>query len=135
MTVTVTNKTIAPTSLFITPSGILYKEIGDKLHVQATIYPVDATNKNITYTSSNNNVAIIDLSENLTVRGTGIATITVSTSNNISKSVYIFAAKINGIRQISVKHSDKQLDISNGENKTTLGTPYNHLVQKSTKKL
>ncbi|OLR27680.1 hypothetical protein BLD50_00345 [Bacillus cereus] len=133
ITVTVKEKVneVLPTALTITPTEDTYKGIGDSLHVQATVLPANVTNKTVTYTSSNTNVATIDSSGNIYVRGKGKALITVRTSNNLSKSFYVYGAEFNGMRQVSVKHSGKNLAINNGANTTTLGTPSNHLVQKS----
>ncbi|WP_180255212.1 SdrD B-like domain-containing protein [Bacillus toyonensis] len=129
--VTVKGQEVLPTSLSITPNEDTYNGIGDSLHVQATVLPTNATNKKVTYTSSNTSVATIDSAGNIYVRGKGRTLITVRTSNNLSKSFYVYGAEFNGMRQVSVKHSGKQLAINNGVNTTTPGTPSNHLVQKS----
>lgn len=131
LSVTVKKEEMAPTSLSITPSEDTYKGIGESLHVQATVLPANTTHKTVTYTSSNPSVATIDSSGNIYVRGVGKTLITVKTSNNLSKSFYVYGAEFNGMRQVSVKHSGKQLAINNGANTTTPGTPSNHLVQKS----
>jgi len=129
--VTVKGEEILPTSLSITPNENTYKGVGESFHVQATVLPANATNKTVTYTSSDTSVATIDSSGNISVRGVGKTLITVKTINNLSKSFYVYGAEFNGIRQVSVKHSGKQLAVNNGTNTTTPGTPSNHLVQKS----
>lgn len=107
--VTVKGKAVLPTSLSITPNESTYKGIGEQLRVQATVLPANATNKNVTCTSSNTNVATIDSSGNISTRGVGSTTITVKTVNNISKSFTLYVDQISGIHKVTVEHSGKAL--------------------------
>lgn len=64
-------------------------QIGDTYKLNCTILPSNTTNKKLTYSSSDKSIATV--SSNGTIKGisSGTATITVTTSNNISKSIEI----------------------------------------------
>ena len=66
-------------------SEILY--FGDKLKLKATVYPVDATVKDITYTSSNKNVAKVSSKGVVTPLNVGTAKITVVSKDGSHKDV------------------------------------------------
>ena len=56
--------------------------VGDTATLTATIYPNNATNQNVTWTSSDESVAIVDENGNVIAIGAGNVTITVKTNNN-----------------------------------------------------
>ena len=60
---------------------IVTLETGSKTHLTASIYPSDATNKGVTWTSSNTNVATVDSNGNITGVSPGAASITVKTND------------------------------------------------------
>ena len=76
-TVTVT---VPVTSVNITQSSVTLNN-GASTTLTATVYPTDATNKNVTWSSSNNAVATVNSSGRVTAFGGGTATITVRTSD------------------------------------------------------
>jgi uncharacterized protein YjdB len=55
--------------------------VGETLKLVATIFPANATNQNITWSSSNTGVATVDANGKVTARGSGTATITVKTED------------------------------------------------------
>lgn len=57
------------------------------INLKATIEPSNATNKNITWTSSNEGVAVVDKNGVVTTKAVGNATITAKTSNGKSASL------------------------------------------------
>ena len=67
------------------PSGIVLSQdmanlkVGSSFQLTATVTPTDATDKSVTWTSSNSKVAKVDSKGTVTVVGTGMATITAST--------------------------------------------------------
>src|SRR6056297_327085 len=64
----------------------IYKELklGDSQKVKATIFPREATNKEVTYTSSNPSVVRVSQSSNINALDSGIANITVTSQDNAS---------------------------------------------------
>lgn len=55
--------------------------VGQSLKLTATVYPENATNKEVSWSSSNTSVAAVDQTGNVTAVGEGTAKIMVSTSN------------------------------------------------------
>ena len=78
--VTVNPKTIAVNSVTLNKTGATL-EVGDTLSLTATIYPSNATNKSVTWSSSNTSVATVS-NGLVTAKSSGSATITVRTNNN-----------------------------------------------------
>ncbi|MBQ8005514.1 MAG: InlB B-repeat-containing protein, partial [Clostridia bacterium] len=72
-TVSVTGVTLSKTAATLTD--------GDTLTLTATIAPSNATNKNVTWTSSNTSVATVNTSGVVTAKAAGTATITVKTAD------------------------------------------------------
>ena len=63
--------------------------VGKEETLKATIEPSNATNKTLTWTSSNTSVATVDKSGKVTAKAEGKTTITVKTSNNKTASCEI----------------------------------------------
>ena len=61
---------------------------GKTITLVATINPSNATNKGVTWSSSNNSVATVDQNGKVTAVGKGIATITVTTKDGSKKATY-----------------------------------------------
>ncbi|NRF94689.1 Ig-like domain-containing protein [Paenibacillus frigoriresistens] len=60
-------------------------------HVQATVFPLEANNKKMVWTSSNPTVATVDQTGNVTALSDGSATLTVTTvEGSYQASVNIF---------------------------------------------
>ena len=72
-TVHVTGVTVSPTVMTI--------NVGETSAVTATVLPADATDKSVTWTSSNPSVATVDASGNVTAIAEGNANITVRTTD------------------------------------------------------
>ena len=77
--ITVSNKEVLVTGVSLNKTSTSLNK-GDKFILSATISPSNATNKKITWSSSNQNVATVD-NGNVTAVGVGNATITAKTSN------------------------------------------------------
>jgi uncharacterized repeat protein (TIGR02543 family) len=69
--------------------------IGESLKLTATINPLDASNKNVTWTSSNTSVARVDSTGKVTAVGNGTAIIRVSTKDGGYSAVC--TVRVNGI--------------------------------------
>ena len=72
------NAPIAVTGVTVTPST-LNQAVGASSDLSYSIAPANATNKNVTWSSSNTAVALVSSSGQVTSRATGIATITTKT--------------------------------------------------------
>lgn len=79
-TVTVTATTVSVTSVSITPSTVPLTT-GGTYQLSASIVPSNATNKNVTWKSSNTGVATITATGLVTATGAGSCTITVTTAD------------------------------------------------------
>ena len=77
-TVTVANVSVASVSLSSTSETL---SIGKTKQLTATVSPSNATNKNVTWTSSNTSVASVDNTGLVTANAVGSATITVKTAD------------------------------------------------------
>lgn len=60
--------------------------VGEKLKLNATVLPEDATEQGVTWTSSNTNVATVDKKGNVTAVGTGFCRITVTSNDPINSA-------------------------------------------------
>lgn len=77
-TITINPKTVAATDITIdTPSSYAYN-INDTVTLTATVAPADATDKTITWSSSNTSVATVDSTGKVTFVGSGKVTITAT---------------------------------------------------------
>lgn len=77
-------------------------KLGESTQVTATVYPTNATNKTVTYSSSNTNVASVDSVGNITAKSTGVAVIYGKTANgkyqsSSTISVYLDGGKSSGL--------------------------------------
>lgn len=73
-------QTVEVTSVALTPSSLTLKK-GGVATLTPVITPANATNKNVTYTSSNQSVATVDAAGKVTALEKGTAVITVTTAD------------------------------------------------------
>lgn len=64
-------------------------KVGEKVQLSATVYPTNAADKNIVWSSSDNSVASVDSRGIVTANKVGTATITAASSNGISATCAI----------------------------------------------
>jgi uncharacterized protein YjdB len=76
---------------------------GNTLQLKATVSPSNASNKNVTWSSSNKNVATVDAKGKVTAKGNGTATITAKAADGSKKSA---SCKVT----VNVKASGVELD-------------------------
>ena len=88
--VTVTQSTVSPTSVSVTPTS-LSLEVNQTANLTATVYPSNATTS-LTWSSSNTNVAKVS-SGKVTAVGAGSCVITVKTSNGKSATCNVTVAE------------------------------------------
>lgn len=93
--ITVTTNNIEVTSIKLNKQEVTIEK-NDEIQLISTIKPSNATNKKITYTSSNNSVATVDSNGVIKGINEGTAIITVKTNNNKSSSckVIVNAKKV-----------------------------------------
>ena len=78
---TITSSTVIPVSgVGLAPSESTLT-VGDTIQLVATVYPVNATNKAVTYTSSDSEVASVSETGLVTALSAGTTTITVTTTD------------------------------------------------------
>ena len=94
-TVTITITPIKVTSIVITPSSPRVA-VGDKRQLKADILPADATNKELTWSSSDESKATVDAAGSVTGAGEGTAIITAAAKDgsNVKGTVTITVTKI-----------------------------------------
>lgn len=79
-TCAVTAETVAVIGVVL-DQDTLTMSVGDDDTLVATITPADATDKTVTWSSSDSNVASVDQTGKVTAEGAGTATITVTTTD------------------------------------------------------
>jgi len=79
-TVTVTKLVIKVTGITLDKNEIILRE-GGSGQLSATIAPAGATNKNVTWSSSNDKVATVDTTGTVTARAAGVATVTATSED------------------------------------------------------
>ena len=107
VSVTVKDKNIAVERITaeILPSTTILK--GNEAQITTEVFPANATDKSLTYTSSNESVATVDNTGKVTAKATGTTTITVSCPNSKSVDISITVAEEYDI-------TTTELEITNG---------------------
>lgn len=85
ITVKESSTTIYPTSISLNYTSCTMN-VGNTKQLSATIYPTNATNKTVSWSSSDSQVVSVSSNGKLTAKGPGIATITAKTSNGKTKT-------------------------------------------------
>lgn len=102
-TVTVPGKTVNVTGVSLSKSSVKL-ETGKSVKLFATIKPETATDKRVTWKSSNEKIVKVDSSGNVTGMKTGRATITVKTANK-SKTAKCTVTVVNPVTSILIPQS------------------------------
>lgn len=68
--------------------------VGDYKNLKATISPKKTTDKTVTYKSSNNKIAVVDINGKVTGKAKGKATITATTSNKKSAKIIVTVKEV-----------------------------------------
>ena len=121
--VTVEPKTIAVTSVILNRISLTLTE-GDAETLTATVYPTNATNKTVTWSSSNTSVAAVSASGVITAKSVGNATITVITSDGAKKSTCSVTVTAKVISVTSVSLDKTSLTLTEGDTETLTATVY-----------
>ena len=70
-------------------------KVGEEQQILATVFPINAINQKISYSSSNENVAVISGNGLITGIGIGTTTITATSHNGISTSIVVIVSANN----------------------------------------
>ena len=102
-------------------------EAGEKRELRYTVYPYNATDKTLTWTSSNENVATVENGV-ITAIGRGSAYITATSTNGVQTTCYVDVyGEAKPVKVTGIYFSDRQLGLKVGETKaaSVLFTPNN----------
>ena len=83
---TINTVIVNATSVSLDKTTLSFTSINQTTQLTATVLPTNATNKSVTWTSSNTNVATVSSSGVVTSKGNGTATITATTTDGSNKS-------------------------------------------------
>ncbi len=119
--ITVKSDVIPVTGVTISPKNIFMKK-GATVLVSSTITPSNATNKKVTYKSSNTSVAIVDSSGIVKGVGVGSATITVTTASGGKTDTAKVTVTNNSIDVTGVSLNKTSLTLDQGATSTLTAT-------------
>ena len=111
--VRVTKKEIFADKITVSPNKVTL-EVGKTRPLSAEILPSDATNKTITWSSSNNKIASINSEGRITAKKAGSATITATTSNGKTSTCLISVT----VPVTKITLNKKELSINKGGSST-----------------
>ncbi|MBQ3543803.1 MAG: Ig-like domain-containing protein [Lachnospiraceae bacterium] len=110
----VDDNTVKPTSITVSPTSVSVLE-GNTTTVTATVLPTDASNKKVTWTSSNDSVATVS-GGTITGVSVGTATITAKTSNGLTATVSVTVKENpNIVKPTGVTVSPTTLTLTEGD--------------------
>ena len=112
--VTVTEKIIHVTSVTLNKDKLELAE-GETAQLTATVLPENATNKNVTWSSSDESVATVDQIGNVTAKTPGIAIITVTTDDHRKTDICEVTVTEKIIHTTSVKLDNSKLFLNPDE--------------------
>ena len=119
--VTINAKTIAVTGVTLNKTSLDMK-VGDSETLTATVAPEDATNKAVTWKSSNESVATVDDNGKVTTVGVGEATITATTTDGEKTAECKVTVKAATVAVTGVSLDQTSLDLTVGDSKTLKAT-------------
>lgn len=95
VTVNITNTTVSVTGVLVSPSTKSIK-VGDKVQLETTVLPENATNKSVTYVSSKPTVATVNEAGLVTAKSSGTTTITVTTVDGSKTATSVITVTSSG---------------------------------------
>ena len=103
-------KDIIPVSSVTFAQSAVTKYIGDKFQLSATVLPDDASDKSLTWTSSDRNKATVDNNGNVTILAAGTVTISATAYNGVAASCVITAKPVE-VSSISLSEENLSLRV------------------------
>lgn len=100
----INKKIVVPTSISLNSSSKTLV-VGKTTALTATISPSDATDKNVTWTTSNSSVATVSSSGIVTAKAAGTATITATTNSGNKKVTCTVTVKAPTVTSIKLSHT------------------------------
>ncbi len=97
-------------------------QVGETKTITATVTPANATNKKVTWTSSNMSVAIVDNQGKVTAIGEGNAIITATTVNGLKTATAVIQVMIPVVPVTGITLNETSRNIQIGETKTLMAT-------------
>ncbi|MFR0558996.1 Ig-like domain-containing protein, partial [Pseudoscardovia radai] len=130
-TVTVNPATVPVTGVTVTPS-IKSLYVGDATQLTATVAPSNATDKTVTWTSSNPSVATVDANGIVTARAQGTASISAKAGSYTAYSTISVTAKTVAVESVSVSPATVGVKVGTTTQLTATVTPANATDQSLT---
>lgn len=125
---TITVSDITPTAVTLDKTS-LNMIIGDTYLLKATVKPTNAANKDVVYSSSNNNIASVDNRGLIKAKAVGDAIVTVKTVDGGKKAtVKVHVSKLD-VTGVSLNKTSLTLDIGATETLTAKITPDNATIK------
>ena len=119
--ITVKANTVAVTGVTLNKSTLTLK-VGASETLTATIAPADASNKNVTWASSDAAVATVDASGKVTGVAAGTATITVTTEDGGKTATCQVTVKANAVAVTGVTLNKASVELNVGASETLTAT-------------
>ncbi len=110
-------KNVAVTGVTISPATLTIV-VGDEETLQATVAPVDATNKNVTWNSDDETIATVDHTGKVTAVAPGTTTITVTTVEGKKSDECTVTVEPAGVRVTKVELNKETLTLTVGDDET-----------------
>ncbi|WP_370836531.1 Ig-like domain-containing protein [Clostridium tertium] len=102
-------------------------KINESVELKATISPADATNKEVTWTSSDEKIAKVDANGKVTAVGAGHATIIVTTKDgNFNATCEVIVKDDNGTTN-PIENIVEKVENPNGKNEVVIKNPSNEI--------
>ena len=102
-------------------------KINESVELKATISPADATNKEVTWTSSDEKIVKVDANGKVTAVGEGNATITVTTKDgNFNATCEVIVKDDNGTTN-PIENIVEKVENPNGKNEVVIKNPSNEI--------
>jgi len=121
--VTVSSAVIPVTGVSLNNTS-LTMEVGDTQTLVATVSPSNATNKSVTWSSSDTNVVTVSSSGVVTAKASGYATITVTTVNG-AKTATCDVAVVVPVTGVSLNHTSLTMNVGATQTLTATVSPSN----------
>lgn len=104
----VTVKEIPVTAVSLDRSSMTL-HVGESQNLTCTVFPFDASNKNVTWESSNTDVVTVDSNGRVTATGVGVTTVTVTTVDGGYSAVCTVNVEPTPVQSVSLNHTSYTL--------------------------